>query len=155
MEKNWAKVAQIVTIIVYMIIMIFDICVIAIDAQTYQDNKSTFVMTAYRVLIWVQSTLSLIILVGYVTLFTLFMLLLRRDKQRFGALYKQVIGFFSVMLFLMLANLVLNTIFYAQFEKSGTEKGVVAQERLVSITTYVHTGLEITFNIVLLSFLIS
>ena len=75
-------------------------------------------MKTYRVLIWVQSTISLLILIAYVTLFVLFMLLLRRDKQRFGALYKQVIGFFSVMLFLMTTNLVLNAIFYAQFEKS-------------------------------------
>ena len=83
-------------------------------------------MTAYRVLIWVQSTISLLILIAYVTLFVLFMLLLRRDKQRFGALYKQVIGFFSIMLMLMIANLVLNTIFYSQFEKSYQEKGSIA-----------------------------
>ena len=32
MEKNWAKVAQIIAIVIYTVIMIFDTCVIFIDA---------------------------------------------------------------------------------------------------------------------------
>ena len=135
--------------------MVFDISVVIVDGQTYQDEKTSFVMTAYLVLIWVQSMLSLTILIGYAILFMFFLLLIHRDKTRFSSLTKQVIGFFSVMLFIMTINFVLDVIFYVQFDKIKEKKGQAAQEKLVSITTYVHTSLEILFDLVLISFLVS
>ncbi len=67
------------------------------------------------------------------------------------------------MLVVLLANLVLNLIFYLNFgpnlEESSSYIGVVDaaynQERLVSVTTYLHSGVEIVFNIVMLVYLIA
>ena len=155
MEKNWAKVAQIALIVTYTVFMVFDIGVVIVDSQSDESEKSSFVLSAYKTLIWLQSSLSLLILIGYVVLFVFFLLLMRKDRSRFGSLHKHVIGFFSLMLLILIANFVLDIIFYDQFDKTFESGGYIAQDELVSVTMYIHTGVEILFDIVLLSFLIS
>ena len=60
------------------------------------------------------------------------------------------------MLIVLTTNIVLDIVFYVEFEQVlQTEGNKVAQERLVSDTSYIHTSVEFLFNIVLLSYLIS
>ena len=53
-EKNWAKVAQIVLIVLYTFFISFDVVVIIIAATSGEDkNESEFVMTANTMLEWI------------------------------------------------------------------------------------------------------
>ena len=141
-------------IVSYTIFMIFDVTVVLVDWQDPRHH-SDFVLISYKVLVWFQAILSLLILTGYVILFVFFLNLMHKDKQRYGNLYKQVIGFFTVMLFILTVNFILNIIFYDKFNKNYMNVDYLSQEKLVSITTYAHTVLEMIFNVVLLSFLIT
>ncbi len=66
------------------------------------------------------------------------------------------------MLVVLTTNLVLNLVFYYNFNDLDLNKGEATfyqdaynQERLVSITTYLHTAVEVIFNIVMLIYLIA
>ena len=87
------------------------------------------------------------------------MMLIRQNEQRFGPLNTQIIAFFSIMLVLLITNFVLDIVFYVHFHPklidSKDTETILQMERLVSLTYYIHTILEILFNIVLLVFLIS
>lgn len=147
---------------IYTIFVAFDLFVVVFDAKSpgTEGNKVPFVKTAYKILIWVQSALSLLILIGYGILFILFLLLFRKVKERadgesyFAGFRKHVISFFGVMLFILVSNFVLDVVFYDEFDRIYESGGVIAQEKLVSITTYIHSIMEIVFDVVLLSFLI-
>ena len=58
------------------------------------------------------------------------------------------------MLFIISATFTLNIIFYVNVNKKHMNEDYIAQEKLVSICMYLHSTLEIMFNIVLLSFLL-
>jgi hypothetical protein len=61
------------------------------------------------------------------------------------------------MLALLASNLVLDIVFYIKikpYEITDTAE-MLKQEKLVSVIFYIHSGLEILFNVVLLAFLIS
>ena len=66
------------------------------------------------------------------------------------------------MLVLLLINFVTGLVFYTKFDpgnlkESGedAEANAIEQEKLVSYTLYVHTGLESLFNIAVLAYLIA
>ena len=80
LERNWAKVAELVLIITYTVFMVFDLCVIIVDSQTGQKYKSDFVEDAYTFLEVVQVLLNLTILICYVILFVYFLILIRDGK---------------------------------------------------------------------------
>ena len=121
LERNWAKVAELVLIITYTVFMVFDLCVIIVDSQTGQKYKSDFVEDAYTFLEVVQVLLNLTILICYVILFVYFLILIRDGKQRFGSLYKQVIGFFSIIIIILTTDFVLNFLFFTKFDVDGDE----------------------------------
>ena len=100
---------------------------------------------------------------SYMVLFIWFVLLIRKEREKFGDLSNHIIAFFTVMLAVLMTNLILNLVFYFNFSPN-VDKGLtpeqyqdiaMEQERLVSITTYLHTGEEIVFNIVMLVYLIA
>lgn len=100
-----------------------------------------------------------IILICYVVLFVLFLILIKRDPETLGPLNSQVIAFFTVMIALLTANFVLDIIFYLNFNSEDyapkNDPTRASQDTLVSVTTYIHSILEVLFNLVLLWFLIS
>lgn len=96
--------------------MVFDICVVVIDDNSADHKEGEFVQSAFKFLMVIQVILSLILLICYMILFTLFLHLIRRDEERFSALYKQVIGFFSIILIMLISNLVLQIVFYLDFD---------------------------------------
>lgn len=113
LERNWAKVAEITLIVLYTIFMIFDICTVLIDhVNSGMGDKTEKIDDMYTILEIIQVVLQLILLICYGTLFVLFIALIKRDEKRFASLYKQVIGFFSIILIILISNLVLVIIFY-------------------------------------------
>ena len=153
LERNWAKVAQFTLIVLYSLFMVFDIVVVIIDNNSEDHREGDFIIAAYKFLMIIQVILSLILLVCYVILLTLFLHLIRRDEKRFSALYKQVIGFFSIILVLLTSNLVLQIVFYLEFHNHPADND--EQAWLVDITSYIHTSQELIFDVVLLGYLIS
>ena len=140
-------------------LIIFDLCVIIIDnSTTHGSGKPTpFIHSAYIFLEWAQSAINLIILIFYALLFVKFLLLIRKMDARFGSLWKQVLGFFLVILTLLIINFVTDIVFYRCFDSgyNDFENKEVGEEKMVSIITYIHCASEILFNIVLLAFLIA
>jgi len=73
-----------------------------------------------------------------------------------GSLHTYVISFFTLMLGLLTTSFVLDIVFYLNFKPDEmTDSGQLHQEKLVAITLYIHSGIEILFDLVLLKFLIS
>ena len=62
------------------------------------------------------------------------------------------------MIILLTASFVLQLVFYMKFDsvikEENDKEGMLDQELLVSITLYLHTTIEILFNIVVLVYLI-
>ena len=159
-EKNWARVAMIALISISTLLVIFDTCVVLIDdieADDVSDERSQFVLVAYSLLKWVQAIVNAITLVAYTVLFVLFAKLISKNREGLGALRRQVIIFFVVMLVLLTINFILDIVFYLQFKSGQMITGLDMlrdQEKLVSICSYLHSTVEIIFNCVLLAFLI-
>mmetsp|Transcript_15865 Transcript_15865/g.19984 ORF Transcript_15865/g.19984 Transcript_15865/m.19984 type:complete len:110 (+) Transcript_15865:542-871(+) len=105
----------------------------------------------------IQAILNAICLLSYVVLFVWFSMLISKNKERLGSLMCQVTIFFSVMLLMLTLNFVLDLIFYIQYdsEKKKSLDQLKSQEKLVSVCSYMHSGVEIVFNFVLLAFLIA
>ena len=148
--------------IIQIIICILYTCFIAFDATIIilgPENNQKLFETADTVLEWLQAIYNIMILICYFVLFISFMMLIRQNEQRFGPLNTQIIAFFSIMLVLLITNFVLDIVFYVHFNPKSIDskdtETILQMERLVSLTYYIHTILEILFNIVLLVFLIS
>lgn len=71
---------------------------------------------AYNVLEWAQLSLDVATIFAYTFLFCSFMLLIKRRQQRLRSLLNQVVTFFSVMLFTLILNWVLDLVFYLRFD---------------------------------------
>jgi len=156
MEHNWAKVTQIVICIVYTIFILFDVVIIIEDSNSGPDVRTNFEKYAYTVLKWLQTIYNLTIINCYLVLFILFLMLIRRSEELLGSLNRQVISFFSFMLGLLIINFVLDIVFYVNFDPTNvTDSQKLSQEKLVSITLYIHSGIEILLDLFLLGFLIS
>lgn len=142
--------------IAYTIFIIFDTIVIIIDEMEGYD-RTAFVHTAYRFLEWIQAILNMLIIMSYLLLFISFLVLIRRERTKFAFLQKTVTAFFSIMLGFLFSSFVLDLVFYIDFDPKDSPEDpelILKQERLVSYTTYCHSGLEILFDIVLVGFLI-
>lgn len=70
-------------------------------------------------------------------------------------LWKQVIGFFTIIMTLLIVNFVCNMVFYIEFDSNDSDETAIDQEIMVSTITYIHSSMDILFNAVLLVFLIS
>lgn len=92
-------------------------------------------------------------------LFVLFLILIRRDPENLRPLLIQVVAFFTVMVALLTCNFVLDIIFYINFKNDNyVAAGDPERQQLdslISVTTYIHSAMEILFNFVMLWFLIS
>jgi len=106
-----------------------------------------------------EAILNAIILLAYVVLFVWFAILISGNKARFGgALLRQVIIFFTVMILMLMLNFVLDTVLAQGVHNASSIKShaeLISQEKLVSICSYLHTSVEVIFNFVMLAFLIA
>ena len=107
-----------------------------------------------------QSVLDLSIVLGYVILFVFFLKLIgEQDELHF--MKRNVLVFFIFMMVILTVQLVFNIIFYTTYDPadpidpSVDKEREVNQERLYSIGIYTHTAVELVFNVVILSYLIS
>jgi len=103
-------------------LIIFDTGVVISDAQSDQFRKSNFIHAAYSFLEWVQAFIALITLMSYMVLFIWFVLLIRKEREKFGDLSNHIIAFFTVMLAVLLTNLILNLVFYFNFSPNVDDK---------------------------------
>ena len=153
--NNWAKKIYLSIISAETILLIFDLVVIISDANTGPKHQSEAVHSCYVFLEWVQAAINLIIISCYALLFIQFLLMMRKNRLQYGQLWKQVIGFFTIILSLLIGNFVCDMVFYVQFDSGEDEKTRVEQEHLVSTVTYIHCSMEILLIIVFLAFTIS
>lgn len=74
---------------------------------------------------------------------------------------KNVLVFFIFMMVILTVQLVFDIIFYTTYDPanpidpSEDKEAAIKQERLNSIGVYTHTAVELVFNVVILSYLIS
>ena len=108
----------------------------------------------------IQSVLDLSIVLGYVILFVFFLKLIGElDELQF--MKKNVLVFFIFMMVILTVQLVFDIIFYTTYDPanpidpSEDKEAAIKQERLNSIGVYTHTAVELVFNVVILSYLIS
>lgn len=97
----------------------------------------------------------MIVLICYALLFIRFIFLMRGNEMQYGMLWKQVLGFFSIILTFLIVNFVCDMVFYIEFDSNDNQETAVNQDKLVSTVIYIHCVMDILFNIVLLVFLIS
>ena len=104
-----------------------------------------------------QSILELSIVLSYVVLFVLFLKVIHRQSE-LTFMKRNVIQFFVFMLAVLTVQLLFNLIFYLSYDpkhEQGEEKAkTLERERLNAIAFYVHSGIELLFNIVILSYLV-
>ena len=80
------------------------------------------------------------------------------DKHELQFMKCNVVQFFVFMLAVLTVQLLFNLIFYLSYDpkhQQQEEKQVTLErERLNAIAFYVHSGIELLFNIVILSYLV-
>ena len=153
--RNWAQKIQIVIIALMTVLLVFDLCIIVGDSSTGVESTSEFIHASYVFLDWVQAALNLIIILCYALLFIKFLFMMSKKKREYGELRKQVIGFFTVILVILVVDFVCNMVFYLAFDTGDNNDTRLAQERQVSAITYINSLMDVTLNIVFLIFCIS
>ena len=125
--------------------------------NSYKEGK---LRKADKLFVVIQTVLDLSIVLGYVILFVFFLKLIGElDELQF--MKRNVLVFFIFMMIILTVQLVFDIIFYTTYDPanpidpSQDKEAAIKQERLNSIGVYTHTAVELVFNVVILSYLIS
>ena len=159
MQSYKSFVAQVVFVVLYSVFIVVDFTIIGYDHNN-SYKEGTNIRQADKLFVVIQSVLDLTIVLGYVILFVFFMKLIG-EQAELHVMKRNVLVFFIFMMAVLTVQLVFNTIFYTTYDPTRSMDGhadqddVIKQERLNSIGVYTHTAIELIFNIVILSYLIS
>ena len=116
---------------------------------------------ADKVFVILQSILELSIVLSYVVLFVLFLKVIHRQSE-LTFMKRNVIQFFVFMLAVLTVQLLFNLIFYLSYspreqtdDPFNEKQKMYRREQLNNLALYVHSGIELVFNLVILSYLIA